>query len=132
MSHFLQPLLRAVAPPPGLIHTGTGAVIANRVEAAFDSDSRRRGLLGRNEWEAGRALVIAPCAAVHTWGMRFPIDVLFVDRQGRVRKVVEALPARRMTASLGAFAAIELPAGTAASCGVRRGDWVAIGAATPP
>jgi len=55
--------------------------------------------------------MLAPCPAVHTAFMRFPIDVVFVDREGRVRKIVRGLAPWRISASLGAYAAIEFTAG---------------------
>jgi uncharacterized membrane protein (UPF0127 family) len=95
-----------------------GEVVADQLEAAFDSASRRKGLLGRDGLPPGAALVIAPSNAVHTFSMRFAIDVVFVRRNGVVTKVRHAMPRGRMTASLGAFAVIELPAGTALRTGV--------------
>jgi uncharacterized membrane protein (UPF0127 family) len=56
-------------------------------------------------------MMLAPCAAVHTAFMRFALDVVFVDRTGRVRKIVRGLEPWRMSASFGAYAAIELAAG---------------------
>ena len=56
------------------------------LETAFDSGTRRRGLLGRDDLAAGTAMVLAPCNAVHTCRMRFPIDVVFAARDGRVTR----------------------------------------------
>jgi uncharacterized membrane protein (UPF0127 family) len=117
---FLSPLLREPSRRWVLENTTAGAVLAGSVEAAVDSTSRRRGLLGRTGLDDA-ALVIAPCNAVHTFFMRFPIDVVFVDRGGRVLRIAASVPAWRMTASLRAFATIELAAGTAARTGLVRG-----------
>lgn len=117
---FLSPLLRAPDRPWALHDTTTGEVLASTVEAAVDSTSRRRGLLGRTSL-GDAALVIAPCNAVHTFFMRFPIDVVFVDRSGRVLRIAANVPAWRMTASLRAFATIELAAGTVARTGMATG-----------
>lgn len=122
---FLSPLLREPNRPWMLEDTTAGAVLATSVEAAVDSESRRRGLLGRTGLDE-TALVIAPCNAVHTFFMRFPIDVVFVDRAGRVLRIAESVPAWRMTASWGAFATIELAAGTAARAGIGRGHALAL------
>ena len=81
MSHFLQPLLSG-RESRRLVNERTGELVAAILEAAFDSATRRRGLLGREDLDEGRALVLAPCNAIHTCGMRFPIDVLFVARDG--------------------------------------------------
>lgn len=115
-------MLRGPEQPHALHNTRTGAVVASRVELAVDSESRRRGLLGRDAFEEGSALVIAPCSAVHTFFMRFAIDVVFVARDGRVKKTYAAVPAGRMAFSAGAFAVIELPAGTLARSESARGD----------
>ena len=126
MTHFLEPLLRRRLGPARLIDAATGTIVASHVEPAFDGASRRQGLLGRHTWAAGRALVLAPCAAVHTCFMRFPIDVVFVDRDGRVRKVAEHLKAWRIAMSPCAFAAIERAAGSVAAAGLRPDSRVAI------
>jgi uncharacterized membrane protein (UPF0127 family) len=112
MSHFLRPLLGQDREAQ-LIIARSGALLAGVIETAFDSATRRRGLLGREDLPEGQALVLAPCNAVHTFRMRFPIDVLFVGRDGRITKIVERLGAWRMAASLSAFATIELRAGAA-------------------
>ena len=126
MTHFLAALLGGGGAASALVNARTGSVVASVVEAAVDSTSRRRGLLGRDDFEAGRALVLAPCSGVHTWFMRFPIDVVFVARDGRVLKIVERLRAWRMAASLQAFATIELPAGTLQKSDLALGDRVVV------
>ena len=78
MSHFLRPLLARHPVAQALVNERTGSVVAETLETAFDSGTRRRGLLGRDDLPAGSALVLAPCNAVHTVRMRFPIDVVFV------------------------------------------------------
>jgi uncharacterized membrane protein (UPF0127 family) len=90
----------------------SGAVLAASVELAVTSAERRRGLLGREAMAPDSALVITRCAAVHTFWMRFPIDVVFVDSSGTVKKIVEDLGPWRMTGALFASTAIEFPAGT--------------------
>ncbi len=119
---FLAPL---VARPTGrwtLSNARTGTVLANRIEAAVDRTTRNRGLLGRDGLDAGSALILAPCKSIHTWFMRFPIDVVFVRRDGRIVKVAADLRAWRLAASFRAFAVIELPAGVLASTDTRPGD----------
>ena len=98
-----------------------GVPLATAVEAAVDSASRRRGLLGRTIFPEGSALVIAPCPSVHTFFMKMAIDIAFVSRAGVVLKTYAALPAWRIAFSVGAFAAIELPAGTLGRTGTARG-----------
>jgi uncharacterized membrane protein (UPF0127 family) len=94
-----------------LINRRTQSTVASIVELAVSREDRRRGLLGRNGLDASAAMMIAPCAAVHTAFMRFALDVVFVDREGRVRKIVRGLGPWRMSGALGAWAAIELAAG---------------------
>ena len=94
-----------------LINERTGAPIASLVELACTRAERRRGLLGRDALDLSAAMILAPCAAVHTVFMRFPIDVVFVDREGRVRSIVRNLRPWRVAASPRAYAAIELCSG---------------------
>jgi hypothetical protein len=118
---FLTPLLSA---PDGyaLRNAREGSVVATQVEVAADSKSRRKGLLGRDGMRAGDALVIAPCGGIHTFWMRFAIDVLFVRKDGRVVKCVHAIPPWRIALAPLASAAIELPAGTLRQTNTRKGD----------
>ena len=115
----------------GLRCVASGQVLATRVEGAFDSASRKKGLLGRDGLPDGHALVIAPCGGVHTFFMRFPIDVVFLARDGRVLKVCSAVKPWRMAFAPTAFGVVELPAGTARRCEARKGDYVAL-VETPP
>lgn len=128
MSHFLRPLLRRCQ-NPRFVSERTGAVLAPVVETAFDSATRRQGLLGRSLPE-GHALVLAPCNAIHTFWMTFPIDVLFVTRDGVITKVVERLGAWRVAASLRAFATIELRAGAIGDQDLIVGDRLTVRSAT--
>jgi hypothetical protein len=95
-----------------LINARTQSPLAHHVELADTSAERRRGLLGRDTLPAGSAMVITRCSAVHTIGMRFAIDVAFVDSRGRVRKIVEGLVPWRMAMSIRSSAVIEFPAGS--------------------
>ena len=122
MKSFLSPLLRADPIAHVLENVRTGRVVADQLLTAFDSASRRQGLLGRDSLPPGSALIIAPSNAVHTFFMRFPIDIMFVRRDGSVLKVRSAVPARRIAASLRAFAVIELAAGSLAGSNTTAGD----------
>jgi uncharacterized protein len=105
-----------------LRHLGTGQVIATSAEMALTRANRNRGLLGRDHLAPGHALVLAPCFSIHTGFMRFPIDVIFIKRDGRIVKICPAVPAWRMKVGWGAYAAIELPAGTMAQTRLKAGD----------
>ena len=74
--------------------------LADKVELAASFGARLKGLLGRDGLPEGQGLWIDPCNSVHTFFMRFPIDVLFLDKSQRVVRVLIDLPARRMTLSL--------------------------------
>ncbi len=123
MPTFLEPLRhRSQRAGLQIVNTRTRLPLATRIETAFDSVSRRRGLLGRRGLEDGEALVIAPCFAVHTWFMAFPIDIVFAAKDGRVTAVRPRVAAWRIAFGWRAFATIELAAGGAARSGVSPGD----------
>ena len=109
---MFQTLIRQQAPRLLLVNETRGVILAGSIETAFDSRARRTGLLGRDTFATGAVLAIAPSSAVHTFGMRFAIDVLFIDRAGRVLKRALGLQPRRIAGTLTAFAALEFAAGS--------------------
>ena len=119
-------MLRDGASRCRLVNRTRGIVLAETVETAFDSRTRRTGLLGRDALAPDAVLAIAPSNAVHTIGMRFPIDVLFITRAGRVTKRVLQLRPVRIAASLSAFAVLEFAAGHPAVAATAVGDEVAV------
>ncbi len=121
MASFFRPLVDAPEACE-LRNARTGVVVATRLRTAFDSRSRRTGLLKDTGLDAGEALIIAPSNAIHTWFMRFAIDVAFVDRAGAVVKIRRALAPWRIAAAWRAFAVVELGAGALEAAGVREGD----------
>jgi len=125
-THFLAPLVRREAVPMALQNGRTGLPIASAIEAAFDSDSRRRGLLGRDHFPVDHALIIAPSSLVHTFFMRFPIDVLIVSRAGIVLRASHRVPPRRVVGAWGGFAVIEMAAESAGAASTRRGDQILV------
>jgi uncharacterized protein len=122
MTSFLDPLLRGETLPRALVNHRHGGVVAQTILPAFDSSSRRRGLLGRDAMPADCALIIAPSNAIHTFFMRFAIDVAFVARDGRVLSVRRGLPPRRIAAAWRGFAVVELASGALDRADVRPGD----------
>jgi uncharacterized membrane protein (UPF0127 family) len=118
---FLAPLLKNPEASWTIRNARTRQLLARHVEPAFDSTTRNRGLLGRTSLDDGAALILAPCSGIHTFFMRFPIDVVFVARDGRVVKVRRAMPAWRLAVAWKSFAVVELPAGaiehTSTECG---------------
>ena len=97
-------------------------VLGDAVEAADTSAKRRTGLLKHERLEAGAGLWIVPCESVHTFFMKFPIDLVYVDKHHKVRKVRHAVPPWRLSACLTAHSVIELPAGTAKQTRTEPGD----------
>lgn len=85
---------------------------------------RLRGLLGRRSLADGEALIFPGAGAIHTWFMRFAIDVVFLDREGTVVKVARELPPFRFTATRRASMCLELPPGTVKRTGTARGDQI--------
>jgi len=71
------------------------------------------GLMGRRSLSENRALLIVPCADVHTAFMRFPIDVVFIDKDGCITKIVRNLVPWRVAVERKAYACIELKSGAA-------------------
>jgi uncharacterized protein len=124
--NFLAPLLAQPDARYALVNAASGETIAPIVEPAFASGTRRRGLLGRDRLGPEVAFIIAPSNAIHTFGMRFPIDVLFVSRNGEVVKRVIALRRRRIAVAVRAFATIEFCANHPGVAFIRVGDGVRV------
>ena len=122
MSTFLAPLLDGAAAGFVLVNERTGAPVAEHLLPAFDSNARRTGLLKHTGLGNGEAMIIAPTNAIHTWFMKFDIDVAFVNKQGKIVKVREAMGPWRMSAAFSAFAVVELPSGALAARDTRSGD----------
>lgn len=99
-----------------------GIVLARAAEIADTSAKRRRGLLKRDGLDRGSGLWIVPCEGVHTFGMRFAIDVIFISKHSKVLKIVHSMPRRRIAMNLLAHSVLELPAGTTRESGTSRGD----------
>jgi uncharacterized membrane protein (UPF0127 family) len=98
------------------------AVVARCVEVADRGAKRRKGLLGRDGLSPEEGLWISPCEAVHTFGMRFPIDLVYLDRKQRVKKVRSDVPPWRLSACLSAHSVLELASGTIRRTQTRPGD----------
>jgi len=101
------------------------AVLASRVQVAANPWQRMKGLLGQSELLPGSALVITHCQSIHMFFMKFPIDVVFCDRQGNVVGVCENIkPFSLSPLFCKASYAIELPAGTVAATQTRQDDQI--------
>jgi uncharacterized membrane protein (UPF0127 family) len=106
-----------------VVNLTRGEVLAGRVEPALFFWRRLRGLLGCRLLSPGEGLLLEPCRSVHTFFMRFPIDVVFYDEAGRVVAVFPGLAPFRFTPVVrSARGVIELPAETLARTRTRAGD----------
>jgi uncharacterized membrane protein (UPF0127 family) len=99
-----------------------GTSLGSSIDAARTSACRRRGLLGRAQLKEGEGLWIVPCESIHTFFMRFAIDVVYLDRRRRVRKIVSQLLPWRLSLCLAAHSVLELPNGCIDRGGIQKGD----------
>jgi len=97
-------------------------VLATSMELADNGPKRNKGLLGREGLAPGEGLWIVPCESVHTFFMRFPIDLVYLDRNNKVRKLRSSVGPWRLSACLSAHSILELPAGTIRATQTQRGD----------
>ena len=126
LEKFFAPLSAAPAGPHQAVNVTRGTVLATRLELAGTGGTRRKGLLGRESLPPGEGLWIAPCESVHTFFMRFAIDLVYLDRKHQVKKVRSSVGPWRVSACFLAHSVIELPAGTVSATQTERGDAVEI------
>lgn len=104
-----------------------GVLIADQVREARGVWGRTRGLLATPPLKDGQGLLINPCNWIHTLGMGYPIDVLYIDRGHRVVRISEGVKPNHIGPLVRkAEAVIELPAGRIAASGTEVGDQLAI------
>jgi hypothetical protein len=111
--------------PPRFLHvrnTTRHSEIGNHIELAGTSARRGKGLLGRTGLGPGEGLWIVPCEAVHTFAMKFAIDLIYLDRKHRVVKVRQAVRPGRISGAFRAHSVVELPTGVIAASRTQRGD----------
>jgi uncharacterized protein len=109
-----------------------GTVICEHAVVADRVLPRMRGLLGRRSLPDGEGILLQPAPSIHTAFMRFSIDVIFLDRDLHVVKLVETLRPWRMASTRRAHAALELATGQAAARGIQVGDQLALATAPVP
>jgi uncharacterized membrane protein (UPF0127 family) len=97
-------------------------VLAETADAADTSRKRRVGLLKHESLAPGDGLWIVPCEAIHTFGMKFPIDIVFLNAKRKVLKVRHTMVRRRLSGCLWASSVLELPAGTLLATRTEKGD----------
>ena len=102
----------------------------NVIASAWNANhyfARLRGLLGR-DLTTGGGLLLSPCNCIHTFGMRYEIDAVYLDRSGLVLRVDESLPSgKAWRAQRSAKRVLELPAGSAKRYSIRAGDRLEVG-----
>ena len=104
-----------------------GKELSNNVIVANSLLKRMKGLLGKKEMQEGEALWIKPCMSIHTFFMRFPIDVVFLSKRNRVVALIKNIKPNRMTKLyLKAASVLELPSGTIESTATEIEDQIEI------
>ena len=107
-----------------------GTSLGDAIGLADTSQKRTTGLLKHNELCVGEGLWIVPCEGVHTFFMKFALDLVYLDRKKVVRKTVSNVSPWRLSMCLRAHSVVELPAGTIDPTGTRQGDQLAFEAVT--
>ena len=97
-------------------------MLADRADIADTSAKRRTGLLKHTGLAPGEGLWIVPCEGVHTFAMKFTIDVVFLNRKRKILKIRPNMVRRRIALCLRAHSVLELPAGTLEQTGTARND----------
>lgn len=105
-----------------IVNTARNIILAETIQIAANFWRRLKGLLGTRELPEGEALMIMPCNSVHTFGMKYPIDVIFIGKDNRVLKTVSTMKPGRVSAAVSASYVVELPAGTLDRTGTCAGD----------
>ncbi len=106
------------------LRRGDGKIVCESVRVADSYVRRMKGLLGEKRLAAGEGLVLRPSWSIHTWFMRFPIDVVFLDPDQVVIRIEDGLRPYRTASFRGAREVVELHAGECARRGLRVGDRV--------
>jgi uncharacterized protein len=101
-----------------------GVVVCEECLVAATPFTRMRGLLGRSSLPSGQGILLRPASSVHTFFMRFPIDVVFLDGELRVVEIAADLRPWRAAGKRGTRAVLELPAGECARRGLAVGDQI--------
>lgn len=102
-----------------------GSCVSSNTQYAFSWVARLIGLLLRHKLERGEGLWISPCHSIHTLGMRFAIDVIFLDKKNCIKRMVEELQPNRVFISCStSFSVLELPAGTIKNSMLKNGDYL--------
>lgn len=110
-----------------VIISSTKRILVGNLTVADSFFTRMKGLLGRNSLAHGSGLWLKPCNSVHTFCMKFAIDIVFLDKEYRVIEIIEALKPNRMTVIYrNAATVLELSSGSAAEAKLAQGDYLEI------
>ncbi|MGC2616272.1 MAG: DUF192 domain-containing protein [Terracidiphilus sp.] len=101
-----------------------GTELAGKAEVAKSGGKRSKGLLGRKGLARGEGLWIVPCEAIHTFFMQFDIDLIYLDRKLRIKKVATGVSPWRLSVCLSAHSVLELPSGIVHESQSRPGDLI--------
>ncbi|MHC1717118.1 MAG: DUF192 domain-containing protein [Acidaminococcaceae bacterium] len=100
--------------------------IATEAKIADNFITRLKGLLGTDHLKEGSALIIRPCNGIHTLGMKYSIDVIFIDKSDKVIKIVSDMPSRKISTCNNASYVIETPSGVIRMTNTTIGDIISI------
>ena len=110
-----------------VINKTQGVTLGNRVQVASSFWTRAKGLLGRRRLAPGEGLLLYPCRGIHSYGMRFDFDAIYLNRDYEVIHIIERMrPNRRGPMLKDAYAILELPAGSVAATATVIGNRLAI------
>lgn len=106
-----------------LVNQTRNQTILDNLELAKSTLSRMKGLLGRSELHPEQGLWIKPCNSIHTWFMKFPIDVIFVDKKLMVKSIHHKVgPWKLVVPKWGSYSVFEIEAGRASQTQIQVGD----------
>jgi len=109
-----------------LVNATRKTVVSDKCHFADTVLKRMVGLLNRGQFDRGEGLLLDKCYGVHTFGMRFPIDILFLDKDLRVIRAVKALPPFRTCVVKKSVYVLEVPVGALDASGTQEGDQIQI------
>ena len=98
-------------------------ILADECLAAESFASRFMGLMGRNSIASGGGLLIVPCNSIHMFFMKFPIDIVFLNKGSKVVYIIEGIRPWKVSKLVrNAHSVLELPSGTIKTCLTEVGD----------
>ena len=106
-------------------NTSRNTVVGGTIEVVETAAQKVKGLLGRDGLEEGHGLLFKGAGSLHTLFMRFPIDIIYTNKQGKVTKTAKAVrPYKLVAAPLRCYYAVELPVGAITASNTQVGDYL--------